>query len=83
MLGKMIAGQMPGQPMPQYDANFDAPANYFEGNQLMIPGRPQGMAPIGVLAGKALEQTPIASLLQMLMQDPKAMAEMMQRMGMR
>lgn len=80
MLGKMIAGQMPDQQMPQYAANFDAPANYFEGNQLMIPGSPQGMAP---MAGQGMGQTPIASLLQMLMQDPKAMAELMQRMGMR
>lgn len=80
MLGKTIAGDMPGQQMPQYAANFGAPANYFEGNQLMIPGAPQGMA---LMPGQGMGQTPIANLLQMLMQDPQAMAEMMQRMGMR
>lgn len=42
MLGKMIAGGSAAdgapQPAPQYSGNFGAPANYWQGNQFMMPG---------------------------------------------
>lgn len=35
MLGKAIMGQGGA---PQYNGNMNAPANYWQGNQMMIPG---------------------------------------------
>lgn len=38
MLGKMIAGGSAADGAPQYSGNFGAPANYWQGNQFMMPG---------------------------------------------
>jgi hypothetical protein len=35
MLGKAIMGQGGA---PQYNGNMNAPANYWQGNQMMVPG---------------------------------------------
>lgn len=33
------------QPLPSVNANLNPPANYWQGNQFMIPGAPQNQAP--------------------------------------
>lgn len=79
MLGKMIAGGSAADGAPQYSGNFGAPANYWQGNQMMIPGAP----PASPGMGGQMPQAPQAGLLQMLMQDPQAMAALMKQMGMK
>lgn len=79
MLGKMIAGGSAADGAPQYSGNFGAPANYWQGNQMMIPGAPPASPG---MAGQ-MPQAPQAGLLQMLLQDPAAMGELMKRMGMK
>ena len=80
MLGKMIAGGSAADGAPQYSGNFGAPANYWQGNQMMIPGAPPNSPGMG---GAMQPQAPQAGLLQMLLQDPAAMGELMKRMGMK
>lgn len=79
MLGKMIAGGSAADGAPQYSGNFGAPANYWQGNQMMIPGAPSASPGMG----GQMSQAPQAGLLQMLMQDPQAMAALMKQMGMK
>lgn len=80
MLGKMIAGGSAADGAPQYSGNFGAPANYWQGNQMMIPGAPPASPGMG---GAMQPQAPQAGLLQMLLQDPKAVAALMKQMGMK
>lgn len=82
MLGKMIAGGSAADGAPQYSGNFGAPANYWQGNQMMIPGAPPNSPGMGgAMQPQTQPQNP-QGLLQMLMQDPQAMAALMKQMGM-
>lgn len=81
MLGKMIAGGSAADGAPQYSGNFGAPANYWQGNQMMIPGAPSNSPGMGGQM-QPQPQNP-QGLLQMLLQDPQAMAALMQQMGMK
>lgn len=71
--------------MPQYQGNLNPPANYWQGNQMMIPGAPppsHGMG--GAMQQKGQPpQDKMQGLMQLLMQDPEAMAELMKKLGMK
>lgn len=75
MMGRMIAGGSAAdgapQPAPQYNGNMGAPANYWQGNQMMIPGLAQGMQGMGGQPGAPMMQDPqsaLMALIQMLKQ---------------
>ena len=73
MMGRMIAGGSAAdgapQPTPQYNGNMGAPANYWQGNQMMIPGLAQGMQGMGGQPGQPgapMMQDPQSALMALI-----------------
>jgi len=66
MMGRMIAGGSAADGAPQYNGNMGAPANYWQGNQMMIPGLAQGMQGMGGQPGAPMMQNPQSALMALI-----------------